>query len=466
MSSRTGGGWTWAAVAIGCVAATAFTLAPLGVVTLAVMPLIAAWATRLLPRPEARAIWTVVAVAAGLRLLLVAALFATGDFDTQGARILVPDEAYTLSRTLRIRNVIFDIPALKYDHIIAFEDYGRTSYLWVVTALQLLVGPSPYGLRLVNTLLFVAAALLLHRMARAAFGPTVATGGLAALVLLPTWLFWSVSLLKESLYFVLATITLTGVWGAIRGTGWVGRAGLLMAAVAAALALRDLRGGAIWLVTSGVLFGLVLYVVTVSRRVFVAALVVAVLATGAALSRPSVQSRIVTGLEAAARQHAGHVFTVGHPYKLLDEGFYVTLDQVPSLTLDEAARYVLRAAVSFVVVPTPAQMTNRELAQLPEHLLWLLIVVLAPVGLAAGLSRDRLVTCLLIGFALPTAVVVALTNGNVGTLIRFRGLVTPYLVWLAALGFCVIIERLARAARSRVATSSPMSTPPLEAPLA
>jgi hypothetical protein len=36
--------------------------------------------------------------------------------------------------------------------------------------------------------------------------------------------------------------------------------------------------------------------------------------------------------------------------------------------------------------------------------------------------------------------VLAVTTGNVGTLLRLRGLVTPYLVWFAALGALTAME--------------------------
>ena len=127
-------------------------------------------------------------------------------------------------------------------------------------------------------------------------------------------------------------------------------------------------------------------------------------------------------LESTAKTHTGHVFTVGHAYKLLDAGYYFN-PQTPAastLTLNagQSARYVLRAAVSFAVVPAPWQL--------------------------ASVRRDPLVTCLLLGFALPTAAVLALTNGNVGTLLRLRGLVTPYLVWVSAVGLCAWLATLAR----------------------
>ena len=90
------------------------------------------------------------------------------------------------------------------------------------------------------------------------------------------------------------------------------------------------------------------------RRVLVGALALAVM--GIVLARsPSASTRVLDALTAAARQHTGHVFTVGHAYKTLDEKFYAKVD-TPStsqlkLTPAEAARYVARSGLSFVTVP-------------------------------------------------------------------------------------------------------------------
>jgi hypothetical protein len=81
---------------------------------------------------------------------------------------------------------------------------------------------------------------------------------------------------------------------------------------------------------------------------------------------------------------------------------------------------------------------------LPEQLVWYALLVLLAIGAVAAWRRDPLVTCLLLGYALPTACVLALTNGNVGTLLRLRGLVTPYLVWVSAVGFLASVQALVR----------------------
>ena len=77
----------------------------------------------------------------------------------------------------------------------------------------------------------------------------------------------------------------------------------------------------------------------------------------------------------------------------------------------------MRSAVSVFVVPVPWQLTStRELVYLPEQLVWYAMVLLAPFGIVAGWRRESFVAALLVGWILPTAAALALTNGNVGTM--------------------------------------------------
>ena len=46
-----------------------------------------------------------------------------------------------------------------------------------------------------------------------------------------------------------------------------------------------------------------------------------------------------------------------------------------------------------------------------------------------------------IGYTLVAAVTVAMVSGNVGTLVRHRGLAIPFMVWLSAVGACELIAR-------------------------
>jgi O-antigen ligase len=81
-------------------------------------------------------------------------------------------------------------------------------------------------------------------------------------------------------------------------------------------------------------------------------------------------------------------------------------------------------------------------AYVPEQLAWYGMVLLLPFGVVAGLRRDRTLTMMLVAHAAVAIVIVALTSGNVGTLIRHRSLVLLYLIWLSVMGAYDLIQRM------------------------
>ena len=429
--------------------AVAYTASPLGLLFILAAPLLCLAAGRGLPADERRILTTILASALVARLLAVIAMFLIGIpyHSDLAVGALSGDEAYNLGRALRIRDIMLGFGGTHYDYFVATDEYGRTSYLELLTRLQLAFGPAPYGLRLFNALLFTTGAAVLFRMVRPAFGAVPAFLGLVGVLFLPSVFYSSVSLLKESLYFLATSVLLAAAVRLLRGRGWAGRALALVAMAGSLWVLDDLRRGAIVLATAGIASAIVMRLAFTSRQRAAWALAAAVVVAGLTVTQPVLSNRVLEGVTGLARQHSGHVFTVGHAYKLLDAGFYMNPATPASssitLTPPQAVRFVMRALVSFALTPLPWQAASRgELAFLPEHLLWYLLLATVPFGLAAGWRRDPLVTAVLIGFVLPTALVLAFTNGNVGTLLRLRGLVTPYLIWIGVLGMCVIGEAL------------------------
>ena len=452
---------------VGLLMAALYVASPLTVLVMMAAPVIATVATRGLPAQERRWLIGIAGTAFALRLLFIALQFmiALPVLNDTAVGGLSGDESYYLSRALRSRDLMLGFTAGKYDYFVVNDDYGRTSYLGLLTWLQMVFGPTPYGMKVLNALLFITGTLLVFRAVRPAFGLMPALLGLAILLFLPSLFVSSVSLLKESLYYLVASgLTVGSLWAvrAAASSRWLNAALAVMATAACLWLMNDLRRGAFLMGVAGLGLATGIRLCAVSRwRAAMAG--AAVLVVGLILvSQPPWRDRALDGVTSAAKMHAGHVFTVGHAYKLLDEGFYknpgaaMALDI--TLTEPQALRFLVRAAASFLVTPLPWEMRSvSELASMPEHVVWFLLLALIPVGLAAGWKRDPLVTSLLVGFALPAAAVVALTTGNVGTLLRLRGLVTPYLVWPAALALCVLGERLAtrRHAAPRPAMAGP-----------
>lgn len=440
-------GWLMLAVGGGVLLGLAYTLSPLTIwVALGAVAIVRV-ATRGLPERERRWLTGILVVAFALRFAAVAALFLASPHDRQAAGILFGDESYALYRSWRLRDAVLGLPLLKYDYLIVNDQYGQSSYIPAIAFVQLLVGPSPYGLRLLNSLLFIGAMLWLFRMAYRAFGTAVAFGGLTALLFLPTLFAWSISLLKESFYFVLTVVVLATAVEAVRRPSWPARVASVCACGAALWLLKDLRAGATALAVAGLAAGFgARFVFARGWRIGAAGLALTVCAV-LAVASPAAQARLLRGIDAAAVAQTGHVYTVGHAYKLLDEPFYMFPDAGVRYTLtpSEAGRFVIRGLVSYLVVPVPWRLaTMSEAAYLPEQIVWYVLLALAPLGIVIGYRHDKLVTSLIAGYLVPTAVVVALTTGNVGTLIRHRTLIVPYLVWLSAVGACAVVGWMTR----------------------
>ena len=115
-----------------------------------------------------------------------------------------------------------------------------------------------------------------------------------------------------------------------------------------------------------------------------------------------------------------------------------------TLTFQELTRYVARSAVAFLVVPLPWETVSwSEIVLVPQQVVWYLMVPLALVGVVAGFRRDGLGTLLLVSYIVVAAVPISLSNGNIGTLVRHRDTVVPFIVWLSGLGAVYLVGWLA-----------------------
>ena len=424
----------WAA-AIGIALGVAYTASPLTIWFAVVMTGVFWWAGRGLSARERRFVWGVLTIAVAIRVVAIAALFLTSHPHVTASFFWDGDGVYLKHRAMAIRDVWSGIPISAVDFSNAFDrSYGWSSYLYVLAYLQYLTGPAPYGVHLFNVTMFVAAAVMLHRLARSAYGAAPALLGLALMLLLPTLISWSVSALKEALYIFLCAVGLMAVVSAIRATRMRERVLAVVLLAGAIAANNAVRAGASVIMIAGIASGLAGAIIV--RRVALVLCVALLLPLAAwrLWERPDVQAKIMAQLKLSAVLHIGNVRTEGHPYKLLDQRIYSN-NAIATMTPAEGLRFVVRALVSFIVVPLPWQITSRsETVFLAQQVVWYLLVVLACVGLVAGVRRDALVTCLLGGLAASGGAVIAINSGNIGSMVRFRDTTVPFVVWLSAVG--------------------------------
>ncbi len=439
---------TAAALIVGAV----YALSPMTVWFGLAMALLLTCAGSGLPDRERRWVLSLLAVALILRVLVIAGFFLLADHGHYSFSTFFGDESLAIRRSLLMRNTWLGIPIPPDHFFFAFDrGYGWTGYHYVLAYLQVLLGPAPYGVHLFNAGLFLAGAVALHRLVRRAYGPLPALGGLLVLLFLPSLFLWSISALKESLYFFLMAMALIGTVGAVRAENWSKRLLAIAVSVGAIGAVSTIRSGAFVAVVFGIVSGFVARFVTLRVWFFMAFLIFSSIVGGYLVTRSDIQDQMMGQLRRAAIIHLGNVRTPGHAYKLLDQRYHseqytisspLSTDSI-TMSTREGLRFVVRALISFVAVPLPWNIASSPmLAFLPQQITWYALVVLAAAGFLAGLRRDALVTLILAGYIFAGAGVVALNSGNVGSLVRLRDTVVPFVVWLSALGTVSLLLRL------------------------
>jgi 4-amino-4-deoxy-L-arabinose transferase-like glycosyltransferase len=445
--------WRWA-IGSGIVAGVTYSMSPLTVWFVLAMALLVRWGLRDLAGRERQ--WVALLLIGGIvaRVAAVAGLFLLNDPATEPFGFFFGDEEYFLRRSMWLRNVALDIPIHRADLIYAYDQYSYTHYLYVMALIQALVGFAPYGLHLVGIALFMFGVVLVYRGVRRAYGSVVSTTALAVLLFFPTLFAWSASALKEPPYIFVTAAAFAASIALVRAETRFRRGSAILCLVACAAALQAVREGGAVIIAMSAGGGLVLtWLVRRPQRVALAALLVPS-AIVVMLAVPSVQMQAIAAVRRVAYVHWGHINTAGYTYKSLDPRVYEERENLNSMTGGEVGRYAARSIWHYFTAPLPWRIESRAtLAALPELVLWYVLVLLAPVGFMAGLKRDALVTCVLAASVVGGAVLVAVTGGNIGTLIRHRSLVMPFMVWLSALGGWRVL--LAIAARGRDRSHAP-----------
>jgi hypothetical protein len=429
------------AIAAGVILGVAYTLSPLTVLCMAALAALSWRVARDLTPRERSWFITIVVAAIAIRLAAIAVLMLTADASRPFATFFGDEELFK-NRTVWLRNIGLGVPVSPADMIYVFDDVGRSSYLYLLAYVQALAGVAPYGNNVLNATVYVSAVIALFAFIRRFYGQFVALSGAIFLLFVPSLLSWSVSVLKEPFYIFAAVLELICAVGMARASTLWRRVACAIAVFVLAFVLNSLRIGGMELVVVGTSVGLTLGLLATRPRAAFAAMVIVPLVFALVVTRPGVQQRAIRTWQNAAYNHWGHVSTPGYSYKLLDERLYADelRTAVYTMTLPELSRYSIRAVWSFITVPRSSQIESRSaLAYLPEQALWYAMVLLTPIGVVAGMRRDPIVTCLLLAHGLTAAGMVALTSGNIGTLIRHRGLTFPYFVWLAALGACTVV---------------------------
>ena len=422
-----------------------FAWSPLTVVCSIVMALIIGRAIAGCEGTERQWVGGALIIGAGLRVLAVLAVFLlTGP--REQFNVLFGDGRFAVDRSIWILNNVSGVPIAPYYWMRVSQNYGDVQYHYALAVVQWFFGAAPYALSLINVTCFVAFAVVFHRLLRAAFGPAAAGAALALLMFWPTIFVWSFSMLKESLQFMLAMAAMAcTVWG-IRSPRVIARAAYGAGALLALAVLTELRPGSSLMAAGAIAFGLAAYVAT--RRAWLTAVSVAVagLAVWVVAGHPSVQARALAETRLALVRHVGHVKSTGISYRAANERFYRGERLVPyTMSALEGVRFLGLSAAYFFAAPLPQHIASTTGTMfVPLQFVWYGLLALTVLGIPEALRRDALVTWLSIGYILMGLITVAPNSGNIGTLIRHRDMIVPFVMAIGSVGLMTLLAGITR----------------------
>ena len=132
------------------------------------------------------------------------------------------DEEFFKRRTTWLLNLGDRDPISPADYFYAFDETGKTSYLFVLTYVQALVGLAPYGVHVLNAL----SVRRRHRCSCSAWSALARqrwrrSAAWSILLFLPSLFIWSISALKEPLYFFVVSLNLLAAAAVLRSRALV-----------------------------------------------------------------------------------------------------------------------------------------------------------------------------------------------------------------------------------------------------
>ena len=360
------------------------------------------------------------------------------------------------------------------------DAYLFGGFVYLETGLFLIFGPDVRIPLLLNSAMAVVAALLIYATAVRLYGVRVALTGAAIVAFYPSLVLWSSLNLKDSLTIAFATFA---VWALVAFTRKP-RALFMLAPFAAAETLVSLRGYVAATVAIAAAITIAVAAMPWGRRVLsaVAGFVLAAVIVFQSLAAIRVVEgdQLLTTFEQVRAAMAVGAHTAFVP-PFTPQPSAAPASVAPSAAnvapsaanVAPSAATVAPAAVAVTVTAAPApggaeSPPNRTLSYLPVGLAYTLFapvplstahiqeLITAPemvwwyvlcLGALLTLWRDRRGWRALAPVVLTAGgllLVLALTEGNIGTLFRHRGMVVPFVALLAAPALAQLAGRFMR----------------------
>jgi len=396
-------------------------------------------------------VWWVLLIALGLKIIMASLyqsyLFTGGlplyapDGDTYSkfgwyiSRILLGEDPTVLPSVERVYwNYDSQVQEELQGALPSLYKYQTGPYTFFLGYLYAAFGYVPLLARLINIMLSVASAFLIMRVTHDLAGRWGARAAFTLVLFWPSLFFFSLSLLKDSAIVFGVVLVVWSVHRILRG------APLALAGVVGGIGLVGLLRwqAALLLLTILVLWG-VWHLPRRLRGVLFLGAVIGIFVLG-----PSQTGSLLK--ETLARvigTHVGYLSSGGVNYSILPPDLInISVGDLSNLSWSELSKIYLRGVVHYLTEPWLSHLHTLKLKVFfPQMIAWYACGALAVLGLLALRRHNRALSMFIFLFLAVFISAYGLSEGNIGTLIRHRDMITPAVLILAVVGARALFDQ-------------------------
>ncbi len=367
-------------------------------------------------------------------LLLVQAMlihnktwFGVNIFDDRATYLFGDDGYYTLRSWILTQH----IAGIKESYAMierAYEIYGYTFYIYIMSLFYYIFGFSPISITFLNCAFSVLTGVIYYFIAKEISDRLSAKITAVMIVFFPSLIIWSIANLKDPIFIFLMGIALLSFIRLLR-TGKIWYWGLLSAALFMQILIRPkfiiLEGAiAIWAYIS------YLYV---KGKLRIGYIMIAFIC--AILAWQHIDRWLTICKNMLVSYNQGIISVGGFCYRIYADWVYSDGVNPALVTNSEAFQAALKGWLHFFLEPFPWKISSPlSLFAFPQMIIWYVIVLFSIAGAFIQLKRNRKITLALLAFLLLVGTIFAMTGGNIGTDFRIRDALTPLILLFAAIG--------------------------------
>lgn len=318
--------------------------------------------------------------------------------------------------------------------------YGATGYIYLLATFFTLFGYSPIASRFINCLLGALIAILIYSIVRNIFGKKPAVLSSILVAFWPSLFFWSITNLKETSLIFLAYLM---IWSAIKfhSTKRFYYLILISLSILAQFSIRRAYIEFIYLnVIIVLLYFLLVFILNLYRKKRFFFIAVSSLASlfFILIFKENLYLLFSSMLQKAIVFYQGTISEGGIYYQFLSTEQPVKLN----MGYLEFLTVLSKAWTHMLLEPFPWRFIHSKsiFLTMPQMLLWYFLMPFFAIGALISVRyRLRQASILFLYFFI-IASALAITGANIGTIFRFRDIVTPVVLVFSSIGLIYVFN--------------------------